>query len=223
MDTYDFSKYYYLDLLMLLSTIIALIVSIRNRNKIRPSLLFSLYLGCFLLLSAVCMYDDINHNGGTLINVGNNCFLILELSVFTFFLHQNLQSNRLRNILLFSVILIICFILFDWIRNPGSLTDDLSIPFILESGFLIFPCLFYYLELLNQPGPIRLDRLPSFWIVTGILLFNCCCIPIYLFETHVSSQLKTQFGIVFSRNYFLYILLFLLFTRAYLCNKQTTA
>ena len=44
--------------------------------------------------------------------------------------------------------------------------------FLVESLFLVIPCLLYFYELFIHIHPEPLKNQPSFWVITGILFLN---------------------------------------------------
>jgi hypothetical protein len=60
---------------------------------------------------------------------------------------------------------------------------------------------------------------PAFWVITGILFLNACDIPLLL----TARLMGSYFREVFSINYILYIVLFVLLIRAFLCPPESKA
>src|SRR5262249_37398153 len=90
----------------------------------------------------------------------------------------------------------------------------------LDSISLIIVSLFYFYELFHQPNLIQIKNQPAFWIITAILFYASCSFPIFLFQFFLFDKMPQYYNAVFSINYFLYCLVYLIFIKAYLCKKE---
>ena len=204
---------------MVVIAILALIVSIRRYNRIKPlnvftgyclaSVLQTVYLPVALLNGPNVMAQWINH---VLINL----FLLLEFTVFSWFLYHSIFSVNMRRVIKLASVTFLLFLLGYWVINSSSFYR-LFIPplFAVESLLLVFPCLFYFYERLKNVDTGSLKDQYAFWVILGILVLNACSLPLFLLTDVLYLQVSDN---VFSINFILYSLLFLAFIRAYYCR-----
>jgi hypothetical protein len=88
--------------------------------------------------------------------------------------------------------------------------------FLLESVFLVPPCLLYFYERFLTVNLQPLKEQPSFWVVTGVLFLNSCSIPLQLTFGYLGKYREAAFSL----NYILYSIFFILLIRAYLCSPE---
>ena len=146
-----------------------------------------------------------------------NFYSILFFIYYLFIIHQLLRSGWVKRILLYCMILypLVSLMNIFFIQGPHVFhTMTYSIGSLLT---LIF-CVYFFYELFRIPHSINLKIHPGFWIVTGLLFFNACSLPfiglanyIYQFSPLLISKLQFILS-------FLNILLYLLFTIAFLCR-----
>jgi hypothetical protein len=158
-----------------------------------------------------------------IINISLNTFLVIEFVLFTNFILQVLLS-RTRRIITRVLAGIFLLILLDAWALPHDhmffFLKMISELFVLESLFLIIPCLFYFYELFKFPKLLPLKKDPNLWVVTGILFLSVASLPLFLVIV-LLLKMNGNFELVYSLNYLLYILLFALLILASLCETPT--
>ncbi len=148
-------------------------------------------------------------------------FTLIEITIFFIYIYTNILNRRRKNIVIGILIFFFLFSFFIQFRNHlfYNYYQTISWAFVFESLCLIIPCLLYFFELFTLPK-IILQQHPSFWIVTGILFYASCSIPIFLLNDYINKNIPECYNIIFSLNYILYSILFLLFIKGYICRKK---
>jgi hypothetical protein len=209
---------HYTVLLMILATIAALIISIKNYRRHRELRIFTFYILFSLTQDTSDFYRSMSPKGAFTPMILEACatlgFLLFEFAVWTYFVLSHITSSKRRRIVktfpVVFLVIMICFMRFKfgWVNL-----------LLLNCTLLALPCFFYFYELFLQVHEKPLKDQPSFWTITGILFFNCCSIPLYLNIHAFGKEANTAFSL----NYLLYTLFFALLIRAYLCNPAAEA
>jgi len=146
-----------------------------------------------------------------------NFYSILFFIYYLYIIHQLLRSGWVKRILLFCMIgyPLLSMINIFFLQGPHVFH---TMTYSVGSLLTIIFCVYFFYELFRIPHSINLKTHPGFWIVTGLLFFNACSLPfiglanyIYQFSPLLISKLQFILS-------FLNILLYLLFTIAFLCR-----
>lgn len=113
-----------------------------------------------------------------------NIHSIIRFSLFaTFFIslkHNFAKKTKLLIPIVYGVILLVS--LLNWESMQQRFIDYRA--HAAEAALLIIYCLLFYFHLL-QNAYERVTKLPSFWIVTGLMIFCCISLPIYLYYGNI--------------------------------------
>lgn len=216
---------FYSSVLMILVTVAALVISIRYYSRHRNLRIFTYYIAFSLLQSTTDIFALLfvpAHGKPTrifplvLALTTGLAFMLFEFIICNLFILHYITSPLRRriiriNALGYFVLLILTFTLaskYIHILPYSSL--------LLESVFLVPPCLFYFYELFQTVNLQPLKEQPSFWVITGILFLNASSIPLQLTEHFLGSYSEAAYTL----NYILYIVLFILLIKAYLCTPE---
>ena len=203
-------------------TVVAFIVSCKSRNRDKQLQFITYYISASLLIDCISIYYELFLPNAKNESISISIFMLFEITIFFIYIKNNINNVKLKmtikTLFISFLILVFCIGI-----NYSSLCyrSNSWLP-VIESLFLIIPCFFYFFELFIS-HKIILKNHSSFWVVTGILFYNCCSIPIYLLSEYILKNMPSYFNIVFSLNYILYTILFLLFIKAYLCKKEATS
>jgi hypothetical protein len=208
----------YTILLMILTGIAALVVGIKNYRRHRELRIFTFYVLFSLTQDASDFFRCMCPKGAIAPMIIEGCitlgFMLFEFGVWTFFILSHITSAKRRMIVkiipIVFVVLTICFI---WWKS-GEVNF-----LLLNCTLLALPCFFYFYELFLSVHEKPLKDQPSFWVITGMLFFSCCSIPLYL----IMNAFGKSANETFSLNYILYSLFFSLLIRAYCCKPATKA
>jgi hypothetical protein len=93
-----------------------------------------------------------------------------------------------------------------------------TMTFSIGCLVIVVTCLYYFYELFQVPRSIDLKKEPAFWIVSGLVFYYLCTLPIlgalnylYTFPDVISASIEQIITI-------LNVLLYSLFTIAFLCR-----
>jgi len=112
-------------------------------------------------------------------NIAGYIYLFLEYAIYIYLLHKFIKSPSIKIYLKISPAIILPLGIFLWFSQI-NLIHAISIFTITEALLLLFPCFYFFYEILNHPPVLQLSKEPSFWIITGITFLFICLIPVYL-------------------------------------------
>ncbi len=223
MDYYAyFSRYFFSDWIMMGITVAAFVVSIIFRKGDKRLRYITYYIIIALINDSLCVYSELfvmnTRLKRRILSITVSIFLLIEVTIFFIYLYQNISNRKMKNV---TIMLLSFFFIFSYLAIGNSTFYYMSISWAdaLESLCLIIPCLFYFFELFKFPE-IAFKKKESFWVITGILFYMSASIPIFLLSDYIKKNIPAYFDIVFSLNYILYSILFLLFIKAYLCRRK---
>ena len=148
-----------------------------------------------------------------------NFYSILTFIYYMYIIHQILRSGWVKRIIVICMIVypIIALVNIFFIQGPHVFH---TMTYSVGSLLTIIFCVYFFYELFRIPHSISLKVHPGFWIVTGLLFFNACTLPfiglanyIYQFSPVLINNLQSILS-------FLNVLLYLLFTIAFLCRLR---
>lgn len=229
----DWEKNYYTELWLFIILVVTLIISLKKRS-LHPQLkLLPIYLISFLLLNVSGYIHDIFFYQKTystffltINKIGNYLVTLIEFSTFLYYFYTIIKTTKIKIIirivsvcmlLLFSLILIQLLFFTD-----GSDYSPLHNLYIAESATLFIICFFYFIELFRSPPILKLTNTPNFWISSGLMFYLLGTLPITLITDYIFDTNFFLYENLFSIIYLLYILLFLMIIRAYLCKSEKT-
>jgi len=144
----------------------------------KPVPLYLLFFPVYFFLAAVSgmlMEYQADH-GQYNTNIGN-VWTILEFCFYFFVVHQNIVNVKVKRGILFIIFIYGFFAFFNFlfIQKKAGMN-----PVNFASGCLVIVslCIYYFSELFRKTEVQSLVRLPSFWIISGILFNNVLFFPI---------------------------------------------
>ena len=227
-----FSSQFYTDLTVFVVAIIALRISIINREKHYLLRLFPYYFIAYIILILILFIHTIffvdssfSHEMQNIDGYSDYIFTLIEFMIFMHFLYNIISSTSRKKIMLFLIVLFLALYVFYFAKDLliyGNIKPDtVTIVYTFESTILLIPSLFYYFQLFTKPPTINLIKESSFWVVTGIFFSMICSLPYCIIENYMRKnnyEIATQ---LFSIFYVLYSLLFLMIIKAYLCENNS--
>ncbi len=146
-----------------------------------------------------------------------NFYSILFFLYYLYIIHQVLRSGWVKKILIGCMVVYPLLALANifFIQGPHVFH---TMTYSIGSLLTIIFCVYFFYELFRIPHSIKLKTHPGFWIVTGLLFFNACTLPFIGLSNYIyqfSPVLINNFQRILS---ILNVLLYLLFTIAFLCR-----
>jgi hypothetical protein len=216
------SASYYRVVLMVICTLAALVVSIVHYRRHRRLRIFMYYIAFSLLQDLIAIIGILYTPGDSrptglpvvLEFVSLYGFTFFEFIVYNLFILHYINSPIWRRILRINAWIFFALILLGVSGTFKFLNHTYPVfEFLLESISLVPPCLIYFYQLFQTDDPQPLKDQPSFWVITGLLFLKACSIPLLL-TVQLMLGYESQ---VFTLNYILYSLSFVLLIRAFLC------
>ena len=213
------------DFIQLSIFIISLSVFLRKPipNYLR---LFPLYFFCLMIVDKVIDYttDHGIHN-----NIILNTWSIVEFSFYFFVLMEIIVSMSVKK-RIFYIILI--YAIFASANLLFFQHNDLFNPinFTIGTVITVIFCIYYFFELFRRTEAQSLTRLPSFWIVSGILFNVVLIFPIFALVSFMNQLSKTNRNtsmIIFNNIVAIFniisVLTYILYSIGFLCRiKRST-
>jgi len=210
---------HYLVGVMILSAMAALVISIIYYNYNRGLRIFTYYIAFSLLQDMAAYYASAPFGPArnfqlVVFHVTTIAFMLFEFTVCNLYILGYVGSRPGRRFIRVSGLLFLGFLIFSAARNVLNFSDsDYAVP---ECVLLTISCLIYFYELFLTMNLRPLKDQAAFWVVTGILFVNACDIPLLL----TIRFMRSYYDEVFSLNYILYTILFVLLIRAFLCPPE---
>jgi hypothetical protein len=204
-------------------TLIAIMFAFRMSisNKKRSDLFpIKLYIIVSLIANLLLnIFDAFILNGPwkNIEQVTFNIYSLLEITLLYYFIYNKIKGKWLRLTMLISYTIFFSICVVGWTLNKKlfySFAPEIS---GFEGILITISCLFYINELLKSDLIINLKSNSNFIISCGMLFYFSISVPIYFswYNLHyLTPDFKEIFVLV---NSVLYIILFISFTKAYLC------
>lgn len=180
--------------------------------------LYLLLFPPFLLLVYVCEYAGLqlrikSHNNVWLYNIVS----IVEFLFYFFFFHSVYRVSTARKVMLILIPVYLAAALLNIFLVQGKAVFH-TYSYMAGCLFVIAGSIYYFLELFRYPQTGSIMRDPAFWITTALLFYYICVLPIFGIVNYISSIPKrVGYTLVFI-NQFSNIILYSLFTLAFLCK-----
>lgn len=218
MDYYKIiSQFYFTDYLGIAINIVAFIIGLTRYKESKELRIITYYLGVSIVNSIIGSYFELFQNNLFVGQATAGILSVTEFVIFCSYLYKTITSRKMRLVIKFFYWTFPAFLFWGWIK-----IKQIGIPgevYVLDAFYMISPCLVYFYELFNTEKIVPLKNLPPFWIITGILFYNACSLPIFLLEGYFIKNSLLYSDITFTINYMLYNILYLLFIKAYLCKR----
>jgi len=148
-----------------------------------------------------------------------NFFSLFSFIFYMYTLYSLLRAKLTRTLIIVAAIAYPLVALFNMIFIQGlhqfnTMTHDIS------SLLIIIFCVCFFFELFTRPEALNLKKNPGFWVVTGLLFFNACTLPLLGLANYIyqfSPAILPNFQAILT---ILNILLYVLFTIAFLCRSS---
>lgn len=201
---------------MVLSSIVLAVFSVINCWRwFNPSYMrsFPVYALVNVAVNMVTVFDPPTRE------VTQNSFTLFETVYFGYFLFRATTRPGSRRAIAMLVVPYVFFYVFCAIRlglsRPGSLL------IVIESLLLCIASLLYFRELILSPASTDLERIPAFWMTTGILfyfalLFPCMFICAYLAFKSMTPLVQATYSI----NNYAQVFMTILFIKGMTCLKK---
>ncbi len=200
-------------------TILALIIGLKRKNlhkELNPILYFillSLFIDIVSFYTAAIARRTQSVN--TVEKLATDIFVMGEFGFYMVFILNNIGGSTRKKITRGIIFLFyLCILIGSIVLKKHDEFDKANYAYVsistLDSISIIIASFFYFYELFKSSNFIDLKELPSFWVVTAILFYNCCSLPIYVFERLLYTTNPYYYRIIFSLNFMLYSLVYII-------------
>jgi hypothetical protein len=208
------TEYHYLTGIMLAMGLAALAVSAIYFKRHREMRLFFYYM--VFSVSQICadMAVHLSPKSRLLAIVSGIvtlCFMLFENIACTLFIRRQLRSATHRRIAIGTLIAFGVSTAAVMFFKKGIFAF-----LVIDCVTLTIACFLYFFELFLYTPDRPIEDKPAFWVITGILFLNCCSIPMYL----STNKANIYFDKYFALNLILYIVLYSMLIRAFLCPAK---
>ena len=187
-----------------------------NKGLPRPFSLLPFYLLLTLTIEIIGWRIGAQGKNNT---IYYNFFSIFSLIFYSYFIYHLLTSRTIKTIIIVAAIIWPVIALINLIFVQG-LHQFNTMTYAISSMLIIIFCVCFFFELFKKSEALNLKRNPGFWFVTGLLFFNACTLPLLGLANYIyqfSPVLINNFATILT---ILNILLYVLFTIAFLCRKS---
>jgi hypothetical protein len=199
---------------LLLALILSIVILQRNRS-LGYLRFFPFYHGCSVLTEIFADYyfptsNPYNHSS----NMPYNIFTLIEFLFFAFYIYSSVKTGR--RLILTSVMGFLT--LYTLLMYKSEFECTFHFTLLLQNVFLLIPCILYFNDVFTTFSSSNLAKEPAFWIVTGIMFYSIITTPtqIYRFVYKLDSEVR---GLIYvATNGTAYILMYVLFVKAYTCK-----
>jgi len=149
-----------------------------------------------------------------------NFFTVFEFCFYLWVISLIISNKKIKKLI--RVILVIyAFTAITNILFIQKMKMFHTVTYSLGCLLIVSFCIYYFLELFRLPKSIKLKNDPAFWLCSGLLFYYCCGFPLFGLINFVNGLprliIKNFQTIVTIMN----ILLYSLFTIAFLCRIKT--
>jgi hypothetical protein len=197
--------------------VLCFIASLTNYlNKNAP--LYLKLFPVFLLQVLICEYIGVQMAS----HQQNNLFFysitsVVEFMFYFFFFYSVYRSSKAKRtvLILMAVYLVGALVNIFYIQGRKVFH---TYSFMVGCLLVIAGSIYYFLQLFRNPQQGSIMREPAFWITSALLFYFGCVLPIYGIVNYISTLSNTLNVVLVFILKFMNILLYSLFTLAFLCK-----
>ncbi len=148
-----------------------------------------------------------------------NILSAVRVTLFTFYFIRNGQESiklLLKIILIFFLVFVLLNFLF--LESPVNMFS--SRLFTAEAVVLLFYCIYFYLNSINQEKNESLRKQPMFWIVTGLSIYEAVNFTIFLLFTYLIRNYTFFAQHIWNIHNISFIILCLFITKAFYAARR---
>lgn len=179
--------------------------------------LFPVFLLASFIIETIGWILSLKGRSNTLLY---SIFYVFLFNFYFFVLYHIIHKAKAKNaiavlMVIFTLLATANFIFYQGLKHYHSLTYSIG------SLCIVSVCAYYFLELFQLQHSVNLMREPGFWICSGLIFFFSCGFPIFgavNIMNVLPKVLLNNLGILLN---ILNILLYTLFSIAFLCRNNT--
>ena len=206
---------FFTQLLMLLSALVACILSVVHRRKFPELKFIGLYPMASLVQGIVTYYTWIFKENRRVDLMSESLFIAFEFMILYFFFQKIIIISRFKLFIRMIFFSHITYIILMWTFADAFHLYTQKI-YLVDSLCVLSFCFIYLFQLFRLPPELDLLNNPPFWITIGCLFYFSCTIPLFFAESILRSL--PQYYTIYSINFLAYTFLFAFISKAFLCT-----
>ncbi|MEM9142662.1 MAG: hypothetical protein AAGA86_06715 [Bacteroidota bacterium] len=131
-----------------------------------------------------------------------NIYMLISFSFYFHWYRSILKRKEFRNTVLVFIILFVCTSLWNFAFQDWNYYHKYT--FVTGALFTMVCTLFHFGQLLGSDEVLDIRRNLSFWISTGLLLFNMGMVPLMLLSRNLNFSELHYFVLIVTLNLILY-------------------
>lgn len=154
-------------------------------------------------------------------NIKGNSFVFhiyqpVEYSLLALFYYSLIKHKVVKMMILLSVPAMLFFSIYYYTWGPGLFYGPDFIDFCIEAFFVCIWVVVFFFELLKSEENLKLATYPAFWINAANLLFYGGCLLVMGVYYYLVSRNKTLANQLLYINYYLNLVLYCMYTIAFI-------
>jgi len=150
-------------------------------------------------------------------SIAYNIFTVVEFLFFSFFIYTSVQTGR--KVIIFSIV---CFLtIITLLGRKYNFQFPGHVSLLIQNIFLLVACIVYFNDLFTTFAVRDLSKDPAFWVITGILYYSVITTPLQVYRLFYKTELYDKISVYIITNSTAYILMYMLFIKAYTCRTVT--
>ena len=221
---YHFGEFIMMGLALI--TLLGLIIKGYNNSRIEYIYIFSFYLAGTLVQESITLlyeyvffitdFEDIDR-------ISANVFTLFEFILFSYFFHLVIKLPIVKKIIQINLFGFSAICIIYWLM-PNNITKFPYQISTVECFLMVAYCLVYFYELFNNFSQQSLiPKPPSFWIVTGMLVYFVCIIPMFLILGIVPDGISAYYDNLHYINFLSCSIFYISMIKAFLWKTMRTA
>jgi hypothetical protein len=205
--------------LVIVATFILSIILTSRKSTPKFLRFFPLYHGSSVLTELITdkYFTSPEHPYALASSLPYNIFTIIEFLFFSLFIYKSVVTGR--NVILVSIVGFLILIMLMGLKSNFRFPDHYSL--LVQNTFLLVACIVYFNDLFTNFTAPDLSKDPAFWIVTGILYYSIITTPLQVYRIIYKTDFYVQMPVYITTNSTAYILMYILFIKAYTCRTAT--
>ncbi len=190
--------FYVITFLELFTSLMATIYIEKYKSSKEYYFLFFLWFTFFLELIAGSLGYIFSINNQWIYNI----FMTISFSFYLYWYQSILKKRGFRKIVVIFVTVFLCVAIWNIVfQSPFSFH---KYTFVTGALLTMICTIFHFWQLLNSDEILEVKYKLSFWISTGLLLFNMGMIPMMLLSKHLNFSEIQYYIIIITLNIILY-------------------
>jgi hypothetical protein len=179
--------------------------------------IFPIFLILSFIVESVGGWLSSRHQSNILLY---SVFHIFLFNFYLFVLYHIVKKARAKRIIRYIMFVFTILAVANFVYYQG-LNHFHSVTYSIGSFCIVAICAYYFLELFRLPHSVNLMREPGFWICSGLIFFFSCGFPIFGSINIMNVLPKVLLDNIGILLVILNILLYTLFSIAFLCRNNT--